>query len=86
MDCMDGKLARQNRTRHSPFGELLDHGGDAVALLIVSIALSCQIGLQNIPCGMLAWVLVNTATNYIQEPWTIYLSGAMQVARFVRTL
>lgn len=79
LDSIDGKLARLNRPNQgSPFGELLDHGGDAITVLVASMALACQIGLQNVPYLMLVWILVNMCTNYVSEPWTIYLIGTMQ--------
>ncbi len=82
MDCMDGKLARQNRPQHqSSFGEVLDHGGDAFALLVASIALTCQTGLNENPLLLLVFVLINICTNYASEPWTIYLTGILQFQR-----
>eukprot|EP00794_Sanderia_malayensis_P007195 gene7195-8001_t len=79
MDCMDGKLAKKNRPKkQSPFGELLDHGGDALTLVFSSIALSCQIGLDKRPGLLLLFVFINICTNYMTEPLTIYITGILQ--------
>ena len=80
-DNLDGTLARL-RKKSSQLGEILDHGGDAMALMISSIAIACMIGVNKHFCGMLMWCLSDFVVAYITEPYTIYLKGKMQFERY----
>ncbi len=82
MDSLDGKLARQNRpTQASSLGELLDHGGDAVAWLLAAITIVCQVGLNTNHVITLMFVFSILICNFVAEPWTIYLTGVLKFQR-----
>ena len=80
-DNLDGTLARL-RKKSSQFGEILDHGGDATALMISSIAIACMLGVNKNFFGMVMWCLSDFVVSYITEPYTIYLNGKMQFERY----
>ncbi|XP_065058198.1 cholinephosphotransferase 1-like isoform X2 [Rhopilema esculentum] len=77
-DSIDGKVARL-RGLCSPFGEVLDHGGDAFALMIASVALACFLGVTDNPLGTVAWILGDMVVNYVSEPYTIYVCGHTRI-------
>ena len=79
-DSIDGKVARL-RGLGSPFGEVLDHGGDAFALMMSSVALACILGVTDNPLGTVAWILGDMVVNYVSEPYTIYVCGHTRIER-----
>ncbi|XP_065058200.1 cholinephosphotransferase 1-like [Rhopilema esculentum] len=80
-DSIDGKVARL-RDLCSPFGEILDHGGDAFALMMSSVALACILGVTDTPLGTVAWILCDMAAYYFSEPYTIYVCGQSRIESF----
>eukprot|EP00112_Aurelia_sp_Birch-Aquarium-sp1_P013911 Seg298.14 transcript_id=Seg298.14/GoldUCD/mRNA.D3Y31 product="Choline/ethanolaminephosphotransferase 1" protein_id=Seg298.14/GoldUCD/D3Y31 len=75
-DNLDGTLARIRKTP-SQFGEILDHGGDAIGVMIASLAIACMLGVNHSSFGMLMWCLSDFVVNYISEPYMTYLKGKM---------
>lgn len=73
-DNVDGILARL-RCVCGPFGEVLDHGGDAVAIALSSAAVAIYLSLQETPLLAIAWILSDVITNYIVEPYYLYVFG-----------
>ena len=80
-DNIDGILARL-RGVSSPFGEILDHGGDAAGLLLASAAIISCFNFQGNPLVTFAYVLSDVATCYISEPYSIYVSGILLKERY----
>ena len=79
-DNIDGILARMRKVS-SPFGEVLDHGGDSIAILLSSGAIVCFFSIHTTPWATLAWILSDVAANYIGEPLTIYVCGKFYLER-----
>ena len=84
-DNMDGILARA-RGISSSFGEVLDHGGDAIAMLLSSATISSFLYAHTTPLVTFAWILSDVSTNYIVEPYTIYICGKFYLERYFVTI
>jgi len=79
-DNLDGIVARL-RGCCGPFGEVLDHGGDAVAVVFAAVTIISCFNFQGSPLSTFVYVLSDVATNYISEPYTIYILGKFYIER-----
>eukprot|EP00795_Rhopilema_esculentum_P000938 gene938-10697_t len=80
-DSIDGKVARL-RNLSSPFGELLDHGGDCFAHMLSSITIACLLRVSEAQEVFFMWFVLDRFANYISEPYTMYICGKYQYASF----
>ena len=81
-DSIDGKVARL-RDLCSPFGELLDHGGDCFALMLSSMTIACLLRVSEAEEVFFIWFVVDLFANYISEPYTMFVCGKYQYARYL---
>ena len=80
-DNLDGVLARL-RGCCGPFGEILDHGGDAIGVVFAATTIISCFNFQGNPLSTFVYVLSDAAANYISEPYTIYILGKFYIERY----
>lgn len=73
LDGVDGKQARRTNSS-SPFGELLDHGADAITAMFLTVAFYNTIGMQMLPFWMYS-LSIGIFTGLYLSNWRTYVSG-----------
>ncbi|EDO31127.1 predicted protein [Nematostella vectensis] len=76
LDAIDGKQARRTNS-NSPLGELVDHGCDAVSMVLVTLAFSVAIELGNEPIWMF-FVCFSASVLFYCSHWQAYVSGTIK--------
>lgn len=80
LDAIDGKQARRTNSR-SPFGELFDHGCDAVSIVFVVVGVCMMVELGSTP-SLLFVECFATMFVYYAAHWQTYCSGIMRFSFF----
>ena len=76
LDAIDGKQARRTNTS-SPLGELMDHGCDALCMVVLCLAFAITIELGKEPVWMFVICFTGVVLFYGSH-WQTYVSGTMK--------
>ena len=79
LDSIDGKQARRTGCA-SPLGELMDHGCDAISIIVVALAVSVTIQLGKEPVWMF-FVCFSAALLFYCAHWQAYVSGTIKFGK-----
>ena len=79
MDAVDGKQARRTSSS-SPLGELVDHGCDAISLVMVSLGVCIALELGKMPAWMFFYCFIASFLFYCAH-WQSYVTGTLKFGK-----